>query len=176
MTTPLDEALKRLAELEREIAEVRKFIELYLRFGGKVVDTGSQMTLFESAAQLIGNETAGVSNQSVDNSARKTRKNRPSGATPREIAEIMERVIRECGEPMSRGRIVDALERREIEIPAADKERYVGTIAWRNKGTFVNVSGRGYWVRDTPTGVKGVPPMTPYSDPPEEHSDDLPEE
>ena len=48
MTTPLDKALKRLAELQREIDEVTKFIELYQRFEGKVVDTGTQMTLFES--------------------------------------------------------------------------------------------------------------------------------
>ncbi len=176
MTTPLDKALKRLAELQREIAEVTKFIELYQRFEGKSINAGTQMAFFESIPELIGNETAVVGNQAVDNSARKPRKNRPPGATPREIAEIMERVIRESGEPMSRGRIVDALERREIEIPAADKERYVGTIAWRNKSKFINVSGRGYWVRDTLTGVKNVPPMTPYSDPPEEHSDDLPKE
>jgi hypothetical protein len=176
MPTPLDRALKRLAELQREIDEVTKFIELYQRFEGKVVDAGAQMTFFESIPQLIGNETAGGSNQAVDNSARKPRRNRPPGATPREIAEIMERVIRESGEPMSRGRIVDALERREIEIPAADKERYVGTIAWRNKGTFVNITGRGYWLRDSPQGVRNVAPGTTYSDPPEEHSDDLPEQ
>lgn len=53
---------------------------------------------------------------------------------------------------MSRGEIVDALERRDVEIPAQDKARYIGTLAWRNKGTFVNIEGRGYWLRDA-----GVP-------------------
>ncbi len=51
---------------------------------------------------------------------------------------------------MSRGEIVDAFDRRDIEIPAKDKARYVGTIAWRNKGVFVNIEGRGYWLSRLP--------------------------
>ena len=74
MSTPLDRALKRLAELQREIDEVAEFIELYQRFEGKVVDNSVQMTLFKSAPELIGNETAGRSNQSVENSARKAQR------------------------------------------------------------------------------------------------------
>jgi hypothetical protein len=43
-----------------------------------------------------------------------------------------------------------------VHIPFEDKGRYVGTIAWRHKGTFVNVEGRGYWLRGEP-----IPPALP---------------
>ena len=86
---------------------------------------------------------------------------------------MMERLIREVGRPMTRGEIVDAFAKRDIEIPAKDPARYLGTIAWRNKRIFVNIEGRGYWLRDSPAGVKGIPPNTPYSDPPEETDPDL---
>lgn len=148
MITPLDKALKRLAELQREIAEVTKFIELYQRFEGVATGGPVQASLFEEQPQLIGTDAPTDNVKAVHKSVRNARKNRLPGATPKEIADTMERVIRERGEPMSRGQIVEALERREIEIPAKDKCRYVGTIAWRNKSRFPNVSGRGYWVKD----------------------------
>ena len=51
---------------------------------------------------------------------------------------------------MTRGEIVKAFELRDFEIPAKDKSRYLGTIAWRHKGKFVNVNGLGYWLREVP--------------------------
>ena len=41
-------------------------------------------------------------------------------------------------------------EARDVEIPATDKARYVGTIMWRNKSKFLNIEGRGYWLRGEP--------------------------
>jgi hypothetical protein len=68
-----------------------------------------------------------------------------SGRT--EIAQMIERVIRKVGEPMTRGQLVEALERRDVDFPAADKARYIGTIIWRHKAVFVNIEGKGYWLR-----------------------------
>ena len=67
----------------------------------------------------------------------------------------MERVIRERGEPLTRGQIVEALEMRDVVIPAVDKSRYIGTLAWRHKSIFVNIDGRGYWLR-----AEGVPSLS----------------
>jgi hypothetical protein len=165
MTTPLDKALKRLAELQREIAEVTKFIALYQHFDGVEAGGSVQASLFEEEPQLMGTDAAGDNVKAVHKSVRKARKDRLPGATPKEIADTMERVIRERGEPMSRGQIVEALERREIEIPAKDKCRYVGTIAWRNKARFPNVSGRGYWVKDAGSSfVIGEPAVSEDDD------------
>ena len=48
---------------------------------------------------------------------------------------------------MTRGELVEALARRDVHIPAQDKPRYIGTLIWRNKSKFVNIEGRGYWLR-----------------------------
>jgi hypothetical protein len=69
----------------------------------------------------------------------------------------MERLIRETGRPMTRGEIVSAFERRDVDIPAKDKARYLGTIAWRHKGTFVNIEGRGYWLKDSLYRIQAIP-------------------
>lgn len=84
------------------------------------------------------------STETMDNLIEKSGRRK---ARPDEIAQIMERVIREVGRPMTRGQLVDALERRDVDLPAADKGRYIGTIIWRHKSIFVNIEGFGYWLR-----------------------------
>lgn len=175
MTSPLDKAKQRLAELQREMDEVRHFIEMYYRFEtGEPRGTRSPNALVPrgDAGQLVGNKTVVLPNQPVDNGRGSARKGRPAGPGPREIVEIMERVIREADRPLSRGEIVDAFERREIEIPAQDKARYVGTIAWRNKAKFINIDGRGYWLRGEILRAPSSSPGASHFDPPEEDPDD----
>lgn len=171
--TPLDKALQRLAQLQREEAELRKFISMYQQLEGDGVHSHTESGRRVDDKQLKGNDDDKEGNLPVDNYAQRNRKNRPPGPTPKETAALMERVIRERGEPMSRGEIVQAFDRRDVEIPAQDKARYVGTIAWRNKGTFVNIEGLGYWIRGLP--FVGKRPLDPsaFSDPPEEKSDEL---
>lgn len=168
MPTPIENARKRLADLEREKAEIEQFIRLYGRFSD-----GTETARSEPRHIVEGRkpeETYSHNPQPVDNVDKSGHRR---GATPSEIVTIMERVIREVGSPMTRGEIVSALELRDVEIPAQDKPRYIGTLAWRNKSKFVNVEGRGYWLRGEYFAVPHVPPNTPYSDPPEEHSDEL---
>lgn len=173
--TPLDKALQRLAQLQREEAELRQFIAMYQQLEGSLPNSGDDDGGRVADRQLKGNEPANAANLSVENPPTRRRRGGFSGPTPKEIAGLMERVIRERGGPMSRGEIVDALERRDVEIPAQDKSRYIGTIAWRNKGTFVNIEGRGYWVRDAGAPLLiGDPIDAPsHRDLPEDSHDEL---
>jgi hypothetical protein len=137
MPTPLENALKRRDVLRAELARIERFIEDYRAFS----DEG---TIVEPVAvATVGSGGNLKDNQGVDN----YRGRRLGKTAPSEIARLMERIIREVGRPMTRGEIVEAVARRDVEIPAQDKKRYVGTIAWRHKGIFVNVEGRGYWLR-----------------------------
>lgn len=169
MTTPLDNALKRLAELKAEIARIERFVEDYRAFSDPA-SPDAELT----PGQTIGGNISrpGVTECPVDNSWRARRLGRK---TPSELAELMARLLAEAGHPMTRGDLVEAIEHRDVEIPAKDKSRYIGTLAWRHKGTFINIEGRGYWLRGRLTDVSTVEPNTPYSDPAEEHSPELPD-
>ncbi|MDF2119733.1 hypothetical protein PY365_29655 [Roseiarcaceae bacterium H3SJ34-1] len=165
MPTPIENARKRLAEIRAEAAEIERFIEFYKRFE----DEPDANQVEAAATPTGGNLSTETVVQVVDKSRRRSDR---TGPTPSEIAQVMERVIRDVGRPMTRGEIVEALERRDIEIQAQDKYRYVGTLAWRHKSIFINVEGRGYWLRSErmPAGRRLLLP----DDPPEETSDELP--
>lgn len=161
MASPLENARKRLAALREEMAGVKRFIEMYAQFSDELVaaqigtGNGNSEETFPHKSFVV---------DTVDNSRRERR----SGPTPRELVDMTERLIREVGRPMTRGEIVAAFHRRDIEIPAQDKKRYIGTIVWRNKAKFLNIEGRGYWLRDSPPGTRQIPPDAQYSDLPEE--------
>lgn len=164
MASPIENARKRLAALRGEAAEIERFIAMYEQFSdGEAADA---MSVQPNSQETYPQELRAVDNG--DNSQRRER----SGPLPRELVAMMARVIHEVGRPMTRGEIVEALERREIEIPAKDKQRYIGTLAWRNKGAFVNIEGRGYWLRGLPV-VSDQDISGAFTDPPEEHSEEL---
>jgi len=140
MAMPIENARKRLAALRAEAAEIERFIAMYERFEDGNVSGP------KTSKEANSEETYPQNSFSVD----KFDRSEHSGPRPAEIAEMMERMIREIGRPMTRGEIVKAFELRDFEIPAKDKSRYLGTIAWRNKGKFVNVNGLGYWLRGVP--------------------------
>ena len=153
MPTPLENAERRLAELRREIARVEQFIRDYHEFSAGYAAGTVLLNPSLDNGGIEGNVSSEDGNQPVDNSTR--RKVRPD-----EIAQLIERVIREVGRPMTRGQLVEALERRDVDLPAADKARYIGTIIWRHKSIFVNVKGLGYYLRNMPqqgAPVAGVP-------------------
>ena len=66
---------------------------------------------------------------------------------PAAVAARAERVIREHGKPIQRGDLVRKIEESGLPIYSKDKNKYLGTILWRNRDTFVNVEGHGYWIR-----------------------------
>jgi reverse gyrase len=146
MATPLENARKRLAALRAEAKEIERFIEMYERFEGGNVSGPCFSVIDHSRETYPQNSVNSLPVDNVDNSVQAER----TGPRPTEIADMMERMIREVGRPMTRGEIVKAFDMRDFEIPAKDKSRYLGTIAWRNKGKFINVNGLGYWLRNVP--------------------------
>ena len=149
MTDAVSAARAKIASLKAEIARLEDFLSLYdeLSQEGKRirVEPAKEAGDISHASSRL-NETP--QNASVDKSG--TRHHRQRGdMRPADVAELMERVIREAGRPMTRGEIVEAFERRDVRIPFEDKARYIGTIAWRHKGMFRNIEGRGYWLSDT---------------------------
>jgi hypothetical protein len=151
MPDPIGIAKKRLLAIKVEMAEIEQFIRMYEalsagKVGGEVgVNVGD---LDEKLSPTI---------RAVDNGDNFSGRRDRMGSKPGELARLMERLIRETGRPMTRGEIVAAFERRDVEIPGKDKARYLGTIAWRHKGTFVNIEGRGYFLRDLLDRAQAIP-------------------
>jgi hypothetical protein len=145
MPNVIENARKRLADLRRQVSEIERFLQMYEVFeaGGSTDQSGAPLAAMNG--ELAGNISPENSLKTVDKSGEKRRR---SGTRPAEIVRLLERAIREAGRPLTRGEIVEALERRGVEMPATDKPRYIGTIAWRNKGTFRNIEGLGYWLTE----------------------------
>lgn len=139
MSEIIEQAKQRLDYHRREA----KKLEEFLRTAGEITGTNIE---FENSQKQEPKETYLPANGPVEKRRFSTR----GGSAPREIVEIMRRVIRETGRPLTRGEIVEALEARDVYLPALDKNRYIGTIAWRYKAFFTHIDGRGYWVSDEP--------------------------
>ncbi len=151
MANAIENARKRLAELRQEVAEIERFLEMYEAFDTGTGMDHSELHTAQTNAKIAGNISTELNSQVVDKIVDKIAgKRRRRTTRPAEIVQIAERVIRDAGRPLTRGEIVEALERRDVEIPATDKPRYIGTIAWRNKGTFRNIEGLGYWLTEEP--------------------------
>jgi hypothetical protein len=143
MPSPLENAEKRLEELRQEIARVERFIRDYHEFSGSAKRDQSDSSVVPPGFDRDGNVSPQKDIRPVDKWRPDRRRVRPD-----EIAQMVERLIRDVGSPMTRGQIVEALALRDVDLPAADKARYIGTIIWRHKSIFVNLKGRGYWLRD----------------------------
>jgi hypothetical protein len=163
MASPLENAMKRLAILREEVARVEQFIRDYHAFS--LADSLSVTDLMNDHT-VDGNVSGEPDALSVDKYWPEGKKMRPD-----EIARLIERVIREVGQPMTRGQLVEALGRRDVDMAAADKARYIGTIIWRHKAVFKNIEGRGYWLRGEPVPAL-IPSGFAFSGSPRE-SDDI---
>lgn len=137
MPTAIENARKRLAEIRAEAEEIERFIAMYARFEGEI----------DLHPKPQSHPVNYQEPEPVDNGDNPPEEGR-NRLSPRELATAMKRIIGEAGRPMTRGKIVETLELCGIEIPAKDKSRYIGTIAWRNDKIFANVPGRGYWLND----------------------------
>lgn len=133
-------ALKRKEELEKELREVDTFLSLYQRF------RGSQSQESAPDSQPSPNDVF-----VNDGWGRRVRALRPP-----EIADIAERVIRAAGEPLTRAQIVDRMESAGHVLNSDDKPRYVGTILWRQKHRFTNITGQGYVMSDMASAEHAV--------------------
>lgn len=124
-------ALKRKKELLEELAKVETFLELFPAFNRPKTE------------QIVSSDVDSSVGNLGENPRADGRRIRPA-----ELADIVERMIREIGHPMTRGEIVEALEQRDVILPAKDKARYVGTILWREGERFINVPKEGYVAKD----------------------------
>jgi hypothetical protein len=147
MSHAIENARKRLAEFKRHVSELERFIQMYEELDAGTDTDRADIHACHLNGALIGNVPVYNFPGSVDNVPRERRRKR---GRPAEIVAIVERIIREAGRPLTRGEIVEALEHRDVHIPALDKQRYIGTIAWRHKGIVGNVDGLGYWLTGEP--------------------------
>jgi hypothetical protein len=147
MSHAIENARKRLAEFKRQVSELERFIQMYEELEGGTDAEQSDTHVRHLNGALIGNIPVYNVPHSGDNVPRERRRKR---GRPAEIVAIVERIIREAGRPLTRGEIVEALEHRDVDIPASDKQRYIGTIAWRHKSVVGNVGGLGYWLTGEP--------------------------
>lgn len=133
MDETLSRALKKKKDLLIELKQVEEFIDLYETLFGQKQEQDNPVAGFA------------VPDSTLPAPTRKKRR-----GTPNEIADIAEKVIRAAGRPLTRGELVDALEEMGINLQSSDKPRYIGTILWRHSDRFVNVEGRGYWLKGVP--------------------------
>lgn len=126
MNPAISNALKRKKELERELKEIAQFLRMHKRFAGRDSSSVKQ------------------ENDAVPELALLKVKRR---GKPRQLASIMEGILRQRGEPMTRGELALEVENTGHVIPSDDKARYLGTILWRHKRKFENIEGKGYWLR-----------------------------
>ncbi|MCG8559165.1 MAG: hypothetical protein MI824_05135 [Hyphomicrobiales bacterium] len=136
MDSAYDNALKKKKKLERELEEIEQFLTLYERFSGTKLEEND----LGAEEQSIEIETHIVPRQRIEGSGRQRLR-------PRDLGPIVKRVLLETGRPMTRGPLVEALEKRGIEVKGAEKAKYLGTVLWRMGDEFVNIEGEGYWPR-----------------------------
>ena len=173
MADPAAVARAKIAALKTQISELEDFLAMYERLSGDAETSGAvdmHPVEMHSKQDDAGNVTlqrpvdkSGVKrHDDSESTPTRPRKRVPGSPRPDDIAALMERIIREVGRPMMRGEIVAALETRDVVIPYEDKSRYIGTIAWRNKGLFKNIEGRGYWLSGEPApapAISDAPPL-----------------
>lgn len=134
-----ENAVKRQAELKKELAEVEDFLRLYQRFSGGT--EGGQNALTKSVEP---NDSATVSPPPTKR-----------GLTKRQLRKNAREIILENGRPMTRGQLVEALEARGLPVGGANPSKNMGTMMWRLRDYFVNLEGFGYWPIDKDCSVAG---------------------
>ncbi|RVD17339.1 MAG: hypothetical protein EOS73_22465 [Mesorhizobium sp.] len=148
-------ALKRKEEIERELAMVNSFLDLYRHFNGPEG---------EQTEPRVQESLDAANNEGGTNQAARSPK-------PSQIADIVERVIRGAGHPLTRSEIVSRLESAGIHLNSEDKPRYVGTILWREKSRFTNIPGKGYIMADMATPYDATSDMLAATEHPDEGPD-----
>jgi hypothetical protein len=133
---PLNELLERLYRIRAVLAdrlnEVDKLIKEARSLETKVVDLASEAVVQESLPLEFESP----------------RSRRRGVLPPEEIARQVRAILKEAGEPMTRGQIAKALASRGVPLAGKDRNKNVGTIMWRHPNLFVNLPKLGYWLRD----------------------------
>jgi hypothetical protein len=157
MTDALYNALKRKKEIEIELEEIEEFLRLHSKFVGTNRDILDTLPLCRNRTNST-DETQLL--RRLRNLALRSSE-KPRGR-PADFASIIEHILNDLGRPLRRGELVEQIEQRAVKIPSGDKERYVGTIIWRNRERFVSLQDLGYWLKDRPCSMARYTPGLPY--------------
>lgn len=139
MDRVLYKALEKRKILQNELAELDRFIRTYRHLLGTNPEKSEPFQDVNSEHKPAPNITK--------------RHGRPV-----QFARIMEGVLKDVMKPLNRAAMVGEIEARGVEIPSADKPRYVGTILWRERSKFVHIVDHGYWLKYTPLPEIGYDP------------------
>lgn len=157
MDSILDKALKKKNLLEKELTKIKEFIFMY-----KSLDSGTFDEHSESArarfSQFVSKRAVVSTNAEKDmqNTSHKHKiihnedQKRVRGTPPAVIIPRIEDMLRLKGLPMTRSEVLQRLLNDGIIVGGGDKSKNVGTIMWRNQDKFVNLPGKGYWLRNIP--------------------------
>ncbi|MBD3762501.1 hypothetical protein [Rhizorhabdus sp.] len=128
----LEKAMARREQLRKELASIENFIAEYQRIRSMdpaPTRTGTQMTLWSPELRRVSKAA--------------------------EVAKMMdaaEKMIVEARRPLTRSELLEGLEGAGFKVEGSDKSKVLGTNLWRSK-RFHNLSGAGYWPKNTPVPV-----------------------
>jgi len=132
-------AKKRRDELRQELDKIENFLSAYEEF---------------SEAPAKSKKAA-----PADSGGNKSNANGHGGkkpaARPLDVVNSAREILRNSARPMSRGELLNELLRAGLNIDATDQAKYVGTILWRNSDIFIQIEGRGYWLKGVPLAEIG---------------------
>jgi hypothetical protein len=151
MDPVIQNAIRRRSDLRSELRDVERFLELYQQF--KAPSDPRQATLDvrepveDSEEQTESTATAfppfngpGVTPEPAE---------AVPGLSREELRPHIRETIIEAGKPLTRGQILRRLDAKDVRVGGkADRSKNMGTILWRLRDDFVNLTGYGYWPRD----------------------------
>lgn len=125
MTDSYQLAIERREAMKAELELIERYLELHATLFG----TQKSQRVFASLAR---DEEADVDQRN----------------DPKAIAKVATDILASADRPMQRGKLIEAVQAAGIAIHSTDKNKYIGTVMWRNRDKFRNVDGQGYWPRD----------------------------
>lgn len=137
-----DNAMKRRAELQAELEEIDRFLELWKSFAGTEPEHEVSAPQPHIRTRVRASQMAGA------DQANGAEHHRARGPSRKELEPIIRSILLEAGRPMPRGPLVGALAERGFPVGGAEPSKNLGTIMWRLRDRFVNLEGRGYWPND----------------------------
>lgn len=147
MDSVVTNALKKKRKLELELSRINAFLDTYEELSGNRIIRDEMLS--------TSDKTDSQNESSTDLMDSPKRRN-----NLKKLLAVASRLIREAGRPLTRGEIVEGMDRLNVTIHAADKSKYIGTLLWRNKDMFRSTGGDGYDLVAKP--AIGLPPAPTY--------------
>ena len=110
MTDAYQRALARREVLQTELSMIEQYLDLHTKLFGAARKVAS------IAPKAKDDEDADVDKRN----------------DPRAIADAAAKILAGAERPMQRGKLIEAVEQRGISIQSTDKNKYIGTVMWRN--------------------------------------------